>query len=458
MIIELISHACLKYNFKGFSLLTDPWITDDPIKSKVIYKFPPQKKSEKEALDGVEYVFVSHTHEDHFHLPSIQLISRDVKILISNFSFAPHQQSRNLVLLDTLKGQGFTNVQVLRPWEWIRLKHDVDVCLIPSAKSRDMDWENSGLAIRSDGHVSLCMNDNMVDELLATQIKKFFGFVDTYFVQTAGLSTYPACFVMPEEEKEIELKAKVENYDLHQLIIDNISPKFLIPYAGDFGWFGKYAAHTFHSRSSPIGLLGFLKSVGQKTALFEPGDMVICADSGSIKFEKDGHIPWDNIDLFYDQVAKKYKSSVDKWDNRDEDVVIGNYREHIDTYFRDLARYHQESGPICNFNASLTYKISDTRGESHCWSVKALNGHTLKLQSGEINLRKCHQIHHIELVDFISILKGEFMISEIQWRTKIEQNGYCEASVLLIFFINYYLDKGNRCPEYLLRRLYKITG
>ena len=50
MLIENISHACIKYHFKNFCILTDPWIMDLPIKSYMVYKFPEQKRKKYKKL------------------------------------------------------------------------------------------------------------------------------------------------------------------------------------------------------------------------------------------------------------------------------------------------------------------------------------------------------------------------------------------------------------------------
>ena len=61
MLIENISHACIKYHFKNFCILTDPWIMDLPIKSYMVYKFPEQKKNIKKIISNVKYCYISHT-------------------------------------------------------------------------------------------------------------------------------------------------------------------------------------------------------------------------------------------------------------------------------------------------------------------------------------------------------------------------------------------------------------
>jgi hypothetical protein len=452
--IENISHACLKYRCNDATLLTDPWIVDEPIKSKVVYKFPPQLSSPDEVCDDVDFVYISHTHEDHFHIPSILHLPKSVKFLISDYSFAPHQCERNLLLFKTLKHFGYTNIHILQPWEWFEISDNFRVCLIPSAFSRFMDWENSGLAVDMEGHISLNMNDNMVDRDLCLKIAEFFPKINIYFIQTAGLSTFPACFDMSDEEKAAALDSKTNNFTMHDLVIDLLQPEFLIPYAGDFGWFGDFSDLTFNSRQTPLPLLNYIENKGlAKTSIFEPGDKIFANESHTeVKAQK--KIDWDNPKAAYENAKKNYVKYFSKEDQKFNGSLLADYKDEIDSYFGDISDWHKAFGPVTNFSASMVYRIHDAETEV-LWLVEAETHKRLKLTKVSEVGDDIPQVHNIRLCDFLSVLAGDYMMSEIQWRTKISQRIQCDGSVLLIFFINYYFDKANRTPQYLVNELYR---
>lgn len=454
--IENISHACLKYKCNDLVLMTDPWIVDEPIKSDVVYKFPPQKVSAYEACEAVDYVYISHTHEDHFHIPSVLHFHKDTRFLVSDYDFAPAQCGRERVLVDTLVGLGFSNVIILKAWTWVSLSDSVRVCLIPSAKSRNMDWENSGLAVEVGGHLSLNMNDNVVDDALCREISEFFGSVDIYFIQTAGLSTFPACFNMSEEEKKHALDSKTNDFSLHDRVIDFIKPCFLIPYAGDFGWFGEFAELTFNSRQTPMPLLNHLEQRGDvHTELFEPGS-VIKIENGTTNFKHADLIDWSDPQKFYLTVKLRYQKWFSDIDSRYLGERLPDYRTVIDAYFADLSDWHDSSGPVTTFDAEMVYRIYDDDGDEILWHVEAIRAMPLSITRIEKIPASTPQVHNIALRYFIPVLDGRYMISEIQWRTKITQREKSENSRLLIFFINYYLDKGNRTPQFLMRELIRL--
>ena len=86
MIIENITHACLKFYFNNKILITDPWIVEDPIKAGMIYKLPRMRSKPKDVVRNIDYCYITHTHEDHFHVPSLKLFSKKNKFFIPDFS------------------------------------------------------------------------------------------------------------------------------------------------------------------------------------------------------------------------------------------------------------------------------------------------------------------------------------------------------------------------------------
>ena len=108
MEVKFVSHACLRYETSEVVLITDPWITDDPIYCDSIYKFPRQKITMDDAINDVNWVFISHTHEDHFHPESLKLFNKKIPIIIPKFEWCKHTR-RNL-LKDSLISMGFKNI------------------------------------------------------------------------------------------------------------------------------------------------------------------------------------------------------------------------------------------------------------------------------------------------------------------------------------------------------------
>ena len=458
MIIENISHACIKYHFKNFSLITDPWIVNDPIKSFMIYKFPEQKeKSFKKINSNLKYCYLSHTHEDHFHIPSLRKLDKSIKFLIPDFS-KYNNLRRASVMQDTLKKMGFKKITKLVPWQKIKLTKDTFITLIPSSKTRYFDWENSGLAISYKGKTILNMNDNVADKDLLEKINKKLGKIFIYFVQTAGISIHPACFAYSIREKKEIIKKKINDFDLHKLINKYLKPEFLIPYAGDFGWFGTHEDFNYWSRLTPLPLLNYLKNKKIKTLEFNPSDKIVLQKN--IKLEKNNSLDWHNYKKLIADHKLIYKNQVNKVAKLFKKNQIKKYfLSHSQKYIDSLNKVNAKSNTFLTFNAKICYCIREKSKKKIYFYilVNARKGKILELSLYKKQPNNIYQIHYIEKNVFSLILRGKVMLNECQWSTEIKQvKKFDNLNRDLLFHIGYHVDGDNRTPEIKIRKIYSV--
>jgi len=459
MLIENISHACLKFHFKNFSLLTDPWISKMPIKSFMIYKLPAQvEKSIKNISLNVKYCYISHTHEDHFHVPSLKKLNKDIHFLIPNFSKYNNFRRAN-VMYETLKKLGFKKITKLSPWQKKKLSSKINATLIPSAKTRYYDWENSGLAISYEGKTVLNMNDNVVDIDLLKKIKKKLGNIHMYFVQTAGISIFPACFSFSKQKKENLIKNKVNDFKLHKQIIDYLNPDYLIPYAGDFGWFGKHTDFNFLSRSTPLPLLNYLKRKKINTFEFNPSDKIILKN-GLFNLEKNNIINWGNFEKLINKNKIIYKSETQKVEKiLKKNLINGNFLNYSKKFIESLNQINATSNAYLNFNARISYCIREKyKNKKYFYIlVKAEKGKNIQLELHKNKPKNIYQIHYLEKDVFSLVLKGLVMFNKLQWRTEIKQiKKFDKKNRDLLFFIGYHIDGDNRTPQVKIRKYYSV--
>lgn len=464
MIIENISHACLKHHFKNFSLITDPWILDLPIKSFMIYKFPEQKeKSIKKINSGVKYCYISHTHEDHFHIPSLKKLNKNIRMLIPDFSKYKnirYDNSRRAdVLNKTLVKLGFKKITKLTPWKKKKLSDNTYVVLIPSAKTRYYDWENSGLAIFNNGKITLHMNDNMVDKELLGEIKKKLGKIYIYFVQTAGISVHPACFTYSNNKKMEIIRKKTNDFKLHNQIVKYLNPEYLIPYAGDFGWFGEHENYNYWSRLTPLPLLDHLKQKKIKTLEFNPSDKIILKND-KFEFRKNNNLNWNNYKKLIKEHSAIYKSQVNKKKELiKKNQITSDLLIHTKKYIDSLNQINSKSNSYVNFNSDICYCIREKLKKKIYFYilVSAKKGKTLKLSLTKKKPNNIHQIHFLEKNTFNLILKGKIMLSECQWSSEVKQiKKFDKSNRDLLFHIGYHIDGDNRSPELKLRKFYSL--
>jgi hypothetical protein len=458
MIIENISHACLKYHFKNYSLITDPWIVDQPIKSYMIYKFPSQKqKNFNEINSKVRFCYISHTHEDHFHIPSLKKLNKNIRFLIPDFAKYNNLRRAN-VMHETLKKLGFKKITLLTPWKKKKLSKNFFITLVPSAKTRYFDWENSGLAITYRNKTILNMNDNVTDKDLLKNIKNKIGKIFIYFVQTAGISIHPACFSYSKNRKKEIIKNKTNDFKLHKEIIDHIRPEYLIPYAGDFGWFGSHEDYNFWSRLTPLPLLSYLQRKGIKTFEFNPSDQLKL--NKKLTFIKNNHINWKNYTELINEHKKIYKNQIIKKNNfLKKHQINQNLLLNSKKYINSLNKINSKSNALPNFNARICYCIKDKSKNKILFYilVDAKKGEILKLSISRIQPSNVYQVHFLDTKVFSLILKGKIMLSECQWSSEIKQIKKFDINNRdLLFFIGYHIDGDNRTPELKLRKIYSV--
>ena len=87
--ITFITHACLKIRGEFGTLICVPWILNEPVFNFSTWKFPAAVMPPEEVVQGTDYLLLTHAHEDHFHVPSLDHFSRDVEILLPAYEFHP---------------------------------------------------------------------------------------------------------------------------------------------------------------------------------------------------------------------------------------------------------------------------------------------------------------------------------------------------------------------------------
>ena len=263
---QFLGHACLRFVGAHGALICDPWLATVPIYGNTAVKYPFLADERVADAMAVSHIYISHHHEDHFHVPSLDLYPRDTPILIPAFEYVRHARAASM--RRTLEQLGFTHVEALESWQSITLDlgEPLRLTLIPSAQSRWHDWENSGLILECAGWTALNLNDNMVDDALLAQIKMRVGRPDAVFVQGFPSTEFPGSFDFSTAEKIGIGRQKRGNVDQADQVIRALAPRSVTPIACDIAWhrrqdlYRNYSDKPTPSRFGPLlerrGLLG----------------------------------------------------------------------------------------------------------------------------------------------------------------------------------------------------------
>ncbi|HSY29480.1 MAG TPA: MBL fold metallo-hydrolase, partial [Burkholderiaceae bacterium] len=93
---QFFGHACLRFGGSKGALICDPWLATVPIYGNTAVKYPFLPHNELAAALNVTHVYISHHHEDHFHIPSLDLYPRDTTLLIPAFEYVRHARAESM--------------------------------------------------------------------------------------------------------------------------------------------------------------------------------------------------------------------------------------------------------------------------------------------------------------------------------------------------------------------------
>jgi L-ascorbate metabolism protein UlaG (beta-lactamase superfamily) len=277
--IGFLGHASLLFRGATGSLVCDPWFSTVPIYGNSAIKYPVVPAELEDAFRGASHVYISHHHEDHFHVPSLDRLSRDVTIYIPSFEYVTHPRGRSMER--TLRAMGFSKVQPLASYESVEidLGEPVRLTLVPSATSRWHDWENSGIIVETADWNAINLNDNLADKDLLAEIRKRCPSLDVAFVPGSPSTEYPGAFDFTVREKISLGRKKRDEISQAKLIIEEIKPTYLVPIASDIAWhrpqdqFRNYSDKptptSFAKRLIGAGLVG-----RERFVMLSPGDFL----------------------------------------------------------------------------------------------------------------------------------------------------------------------------------------
>src|SRR5580765_4325285 len=80
MRVTMLGHACLLCETADSRILMDPWLSG-PANFRSWWHFP-EVKCDLSALPQLDYLYVSHLHDDHFHAATLKQLDKHAVVLI----------------------------------------------------------------------------------------------------------------------------------------------------------------------------------------------------------------------------------------------------------------------------------------------------------------------------------------------------------------------------------------
>lgn len=238
--------AILEY--RGKRMLFDPWL-DDGIYHGAWYHYPPLKAGIGD-LGHLDYVYISHIHEDHCSAGTIKHINRDAEIIVMG-------REPNLVL-QFLNSNGFKfkAVHCIRPQTPLEISPGLIVDMVTADPGHELNYFiDSGLILQWDGHVIYNANDCPPYEAGLRYIKKQYRDIHLALLPYAGGSGYPACYANLSDEEKFREATRIREAGFRGFgeTVQFLNPRFAMPFADQYVIAGqrsnlnRYMAHPTDS-------------------------------------------------------------------------------------------------------------------------------------------------------------------------------------------------------------------
>ncbi|MDG2428481.1 MAG: MBL fold metallo-hydrolase [Acidimicrobiales bacterium] len=216
--INFVGHSCFVYEVDGCRILCDPWLS-----GRVFHDgwdlYSPIDITMAD-LDGFQYLWISHEHPDHFHVPTLRAIPEG-------------RRSEITVLLQTTIDRrvaefcgelGFRAVRELSP-DWIfpcpETAPGLEVLCVPAAEG------NSWIAFRSGGTTVLNLNDCGVRNASeAAVIAERVGPLDLLLTQFSY-----ANWVGNPDQRELRVSEALSKLEMVAFQCEALQAKQVVPFA-----------------------------------------------------------------------------------------------------------------------------------------------------------------------------------------------------------------------------------
>jgi UDP-MurNAc hydroxylase len=219
MEFEILSHAGLRIEHGGTTLIVDPWLIGSAY-WRSWWNYPPVDAARARSLHA-DFIYLTHIHWDHFHGPSLRALGKDVQVLIP--------EDRYSRMRDDLNKMGFKRVHEIPHGRRYALSADFSITPFLFFPMTD-----SMLAVRAGNTVLIDANDCKICGLPLRHVKRLFPAVDFVLRSHSSANTrvcqeYLDCAA--DDYESVDNKA--DYLRSFSNFMRAIRPRFAVPFASN---------------------------------------------------------------------------------------------------------------------------------------------------------------------------------------------------------------------------------
>jgi L-ascorbate metabolism protein UlaG (beta-lactamase superfamily) len=170
-----LGHACILIETRSLALLFDPVLS-------YTYESKVSRYTYQDLPDSIDYVLITHNHQDHVLFETLMQIRRKVKHFVVPYNSGGALQDPSLKLV--LENTGFHNVIELREMEELEIDGGCILGVPFLGEHADLDIRSKlAYAIKLGGHTLLFAADSCnVEPRLYEHVRRELGHVDVLFL------------------------------------------------------------------------------------------------------------------------------------------------------------------------------------------------------------------------------------------------------------------------------------
>lgn len=247
--ITFIGHATLLIEFNQCKILCDPHLLENF--SEGLFSYFPNRRVDLDLLVRPDVIFISHKHRDHFDLPSLNCLDKDVPVICAN----------DMEIIYGLSCLGFKDINPLSDWEEIQLNHS-RIIFTPSLYR----VPEHGLLIDFGTYVVWNMVDTLVDASIIKKLDQTLG------GKSVNLLFWPyQPLIETDAPSNLPIKIPLKRFSEKVKTVQSLHPDIVIPYSD--GQFGQGPASWLNHYKFPISYdnaCSVIQSVSPQSEIFEP--------------------------------------------------------------------------------------------------------------------------------------------------------------------------------------------
>lgn len=213
--LKTIGHATLLILENGIPILaTDPWLVGSNYwRSWWLEKYPTE--SEIALVKSSKEIYITHSHPDHFHWPSLRRLGRRPIL---------HPKLPGYTVPGFLENHGYSG-RSLNPWQWYALSDGVRVASIP------VPIDDSILVIDTPDSVVININDSSPRRGLLQAIRKRLISPGKRVVVLKSYSPASMGTALFRDDKRVPMKSKRVYTEVARNMAEILGAKYLVPFA-----------------------------------------------------------------------------------------------------------------------------------------------------------------------------------------------------------------------------------